>query len=1399
MGNNVEITSLSVEISAESKGAEINVKKLANALSELKNQSDLSGVCKSLDNLSKSLDGLKNSSKGITGLTKLTKNLSALSSVKSLSDVSTVIRDFSAAMKSLNISNQAKELGMLSRSLLKIPAAVSKLHSVDYYGLSGDITQLVNALAPLSILDVSGLKALGSAMTSLGKVPDVAKNLKGVDLDSFDVSCKKIAQSLVPLSAQLEKVGTAFSKMPAYMTKLVSASNKVVAANNKAKTSFAGYTGVIGKFLKQFSIVAVISKLGQYAADATTAFNDFYEATDLFHKSLGELTEEFTPLINKMQTFLGIDPKNAMEHVAVIQSLTTSFGIASDKAAVLSKNLTQLAYDESSYWNKSDADTFTAIQSAISGELEPIRRLGVDLSQARLQQELLELGFNRQISTLSQADKAILRYIAIMKQTANIQGNLGATIESPANQVRILKSQLDQLAKSVGSLLYPALKSILPPLIAAVELAKELVSWLGSLMGIEIKFTDFSAQQDSIGGVADAMGDVTDATNKASKALKSYTMGFDELNIIEPQSSTAGAGSAGTNNILGDVDLSQYDIFKDYMSGLKENIESIKSKIKGLIPLVSGVAAGFATWKIGNFLFDNLDSIIEKLKNLTKEGGLISRTLKLWKSPVMGASVAVGIMVSRFIDLYNKSEDFRKGIDRIKALIELTVQGFKDGFNFSLTEGKLGESIEKFKQSVANLEEKIWELIPDGWKETITSVFDEISRIVKDLDLDVGDLLVTLAAIGLTVSGHPVAGLAVAGFEMITLAIRKFGDESEKEAIEIKSNWYSAFQGFGETIGNFVSIAVDGIATLINDIAIFIGWITNGISETERLDIQMNGNFLENTVMGLAQIIHDIGVFVGWITDGVSETDRLDIQMNGNFLEKAVLGFADLINFIKDAFNWITSLGNPLDTAGQKVNELVSAAKEWLAKVSEIVSKFINDAISGIESLPGKMAEAGKNIVRGLVNGINNGIEWGKNAVGNLAKSIIDKFTTDTEIHSPSKLFERFGNFIGEGLANGINNSTPMVGVAMQSLADTVATKGQGIIDKGYEASTGFVSNFISGLDNTWNEINNSLQTNFTGSLSALSDAIENGDLQSLGKWSASLFWHAMDDEQRKQIKSIAEHSLSWLKDGLSRVWMNISGLAGSYVGTLVPATGAAATAQGTLNTVMSANPILFIISLIAMLAGALINFAGVNSDVGSSVSGVWAGIGDFMSLIFEGIIRLIGLFVQNFVNMINGLIASYNAVAWLWGGKIDYVKNPVFEYADKIAEDRKKRQEERKKEQERLQKEKEELENLKNQIQSPGGPNISRPDFSSPDGSGSGSSHPSISTPNVNVNIDSLRDAVYNGTYKAFIDIYQRYQGDDKDNIIKIYLDGKQLTASVEKRKNERGMGLMGNEAYSY
>lgn len=1341
----VDITSLSVEISAESQGAELNIDKLATAISNLRTKGNVTKVVNSLDKLASSIATLKQASAGMSGLDKITSFLNGFSNV--------------------NTTASAKSINTVVNAIKKIPAAVSGLNGVDFYSMSGSITQLTNALAPLSILDASNLKVLGSAFNAIGKVPDLTDKLKATDLDSFASSCQKISTALTPLASQLDKVGNAFAKLPPQLSKVVTQANRVTAANEKQRKSYLSLSNQMNGFMRNIAKLVSLKAIAEYLGNAVAKFNDFYEATDLFHNAMGNLSGEADTLISKMQGLLGVDPTKAMTYMATIQSLGTSFGLTSDKAYVLSKNLTQLAYDEGSYWNKNVAETFTAMSSAISGEIEPIRRLGVDLSQARLQQELLALGFNKQVSSLSQADKAVLRYIAIMKQTANVQGNLAQTIQSPANQIKILKAQLDMLVKSVGSLLYPALKSILPPLIAAVQLIREFVEWVAKLMGVKVVFTDFTKSADSVGGISDAMDDTADSTKKAAKALKDYTMGFDELNIIDPtQGSSGSGGGASAGNILGDVDLSDYDMFKNYIG---TTIDEVKAKLEKLAPLVAGIAAGFATWAIGNALMDALS----KIKG---DGTLIEGILKLWKSPIMGAAVAVGIMVARFVDLYQNSEAFRKGLERVRAMIYLAAEGLRQGWNISLTDGKLGESIKYLKESFSNLKQVIWNLIPESWQEGISSAFETISDVVKDLDLDVGDLITTLMGIGLIVSGHPVAGLAVLGFEAITVAVRGLGSESQKESFEMETDWFNAFKSMGEKVADFVGNAITAIGNLINDFAIFIGWIQNGVSETDRLDLQMNGNFIENAVMGIAQLIHDVGVFVGWITNGVSETDRLDIQMNGNFIEKAVLGFADLINWVKDVVTWFVHLDEHVENGARAVRGFIDDIKTWAKNAAKAASDMVTAVANAIVSLPSKMFEAGKNIWQGLVNGIKSGIETAKGAAANLAKAIIDKFTTDTEIHSPSALFERFGKFINQGLANGITAALPYVEQAMTNLANAVQQKGNEMIDYGADVANGFVDNMVNTFDAKWNEIDNGLKNDFIGTIKGMIDAVKKGDIQTVAENTAAIIWKAMGEENRKQVKSYASDLVSNLTSALktvgSKVFSSAKLVGNNILAGITSKFGEISTQVVGLGSKIATSFSTLIGPISA--SGRAISI-GLSSGVLSQFPSIIAGIAGLIGQIgaaFMGILQTIGsvltsLGIPTGVIMIAGGVAIAAAIAGIVGtlvGKYGTSSRPSVN---------------------------------DNYSSYPG-----TSDYDSANGSTTsvGSYYPSSSASGASS--AELRSAVHDGCYNAFLDIFQRY-GDELTGgkELKIYLDGKQITASVEKRQSERGFQIMGNEVYSY
>ena len=1473
----VDITSLSVEISAESQGAELNIDKLAAAISNLRTKGNVSKVIDGLDKLTNSLTALKSAQGDFSGLEKVTsfiegitkvnandsaKGISAISkSIKAISGSMSSVGDFSqsidtltdvgalfdsmASIKSPTGLNDAinvikklpgavqgassvgkqlsgteaairrlsnlpsvkvpEGLGNLVSVLNRLPKVVSAVNEANFTKLSTSASGLEAALKPISSIDFSNIEKLGVALRTLGKIPALNEKLDTKTVDAFAASCKKISEAITPLASQLDKVGNAFAKLPPQLSKVVTQANRVTAANEKQRKSYLSLSNQMNGFMRNMAKLVSLKAIAEYLGNAVAKFNDFYEATDLFHNAMGNLSGEADTLISKMQGLLGVDPTKAMTYMATIHSLGTSFGLTSDKAYVLSKNLTQLAYDEGSYWNKDVAETFTAMSSAISGEIEPIRRLGVDLSQARLQQELLALGFNKQVSSLSQADKAVLRYIAIMKQTANVQSNLAQTIQSPANQIKILKAQLDMLAKSVGSLLYPALKSILPPLIAAVQLIREFVEWVAKLMGVKVVFTDFTKSADSVGGIGDAMDDTADSTKKAAKALKDYTMGFDELNIIDPtQGSSGSGGGASAGNILGDVDLSGYDMFKNYVGNA---VDEIKAKLEKLAPLIAGISAGFATWAIGN-------ALLEALNKIKGDGSLIEGILKLWKSPIMGAAVAVGIMVARFVDLYQNSEAFRKGLERVQAMIYLAAEGLRQGWNISLTDGKLGESIKYLKESFSNLKQAIWNLIPESWQDSISSAFKTISDVVKDLDLDVGDLITTLMGIGLIVSGHPVAGLAVLGFEAITVAVRGLGSESQKEAFEMETDWFNAFKSMGEKVadfvgdaitaignlindfaifigwiqngvsetnrldlqmnGNFIENAVMGIAQLIHDIGVFVGWITNGVSETDRLDIQMNGNFIENAVMGIAQLIHDIGVFVGWITNGVSETDRLDIQMNGNFIEKAALGFADLINWVKDVVTWFVHLDEHVENGARAVRGFIDDIKTWAKDAAKAASDMVTAVANAIASLPSKMFEAGKNIWQGLVKGIKSGIETAKGAAANLAKAIIDKFTTDTEIHSPSALFERFGEFIDKGLANGITAALPYVEQAMTNLANVVQQKGNEMIDYGADVANGFVDNMVNTFDAKWNEIDNGLKSDFIGTIKGMIDAVKKGDIQTVAENTAAIIWKAMGEENRKQVKSYASDLVSNLTSALktvgSKVFSSAKLVGKNILDGITSKFGEISTQVVGLGSKIATSFSALIGPISA--SGRAISI-GLSSGVLSQFPSIIAGIAGLIGQIgaaFMGILQTIGsvltsLGIPTGVIMIAGGVAIAAAIAGIVGtlvGKYGTSSSPSVD---------------------------------NNYSSYPG-----TSDYDSANGSNtsSGSYYPSSSASGASP--AELRSAVHDGCYNAFLDIFQRY-GDELTGgkELKIYLDGKQITASVEKRQSERGFQIMGDEVYSY
>lgn len=1311
----VDITSLSVEISAESQGAELNIDKLAAAISNLRTKGNVTKVVNSLDKLAGSIATLKQASAGMSGLDKITSFINSLVNV--------------------DLTQSAKGIRSVANALNRISSV--NLGNMDFSGLGSKMNSLKNGLSPIFSISDSSIKSLrgvSSAINSIAKIPSITKKLDSKTLDDFAEVCKKVASAISPLASKLNKVGSSFSSLPSKIKSAVNSTAHFSSANQKASTSLSSLASQLENIKKRAAQLVSLKAIATYLANAVTKFNDFYEATDLFNNAMGELSGQATELINKMESLLGIDPTEAMTNIATIQSLATSFGLASDKAYILSKNLTQLAYDESSYWNKDTATTFTAIASAISGELEPIRRLGVDLSQARLQQELLALGFNKQVSSLSQADKAVLRYIAIMKQTTNIQGNLAQTISSPANMVRILKSEISQLAKAVGQLLYPAFKAILPVLIAAVDLIKEFVVSLASVFGQKIEFTDFSKTQKDIGGVANAMDDTADATKAAAKAAKDYTMGFDELNIIDPSQNSGSSGSGGggaAGNLLGDIDLSQYDMFKDYAGSA---VDEIKAKLKSLDSFQIGTQIGEQLNKLMGMIYDAIHSVD-------------------WAS--LGAVFADGI--NGLVDSVDWDLFGRLLADRFIIEFEL-LGGFLSQLDWTSV---LNAFIDGFSGFFHELSD--WIATVD-WTSIGKQLTDKISDALQNADIEkLARVLFNFITDSINAVSDFLAGTDSyqLGQDLVDFAIRAV----------TSVDWAGLAQAIGRFFGEAFIEALDFMGGLVSRIA---DYFEKKVAEGPFDNVGLN------IVYGIYYGIQDaITNVASWIVENV---------------------FNPFINGFKSAFGINSPSTVMAEQGGYIIAGLKKGITDAISSVTETTKKILSAIKSAFDNF--SLFDIGKDLIQGLINGVNNMIETAKNAVANVGNAVIDKVKNVLGIHSPSTVFAEIGGYIDQGLANGITAAVHYVTTSMQGVVAAVQEKGNELINTGSTQATNYVAGFLNGLDTQWQQIDQSLQSDFFGSIGTLWDAISNGDLEKLGTWAASYFYHAMDDEQRKQIKSIADNSLQWLTQGLSSVWNNIAGMASSFISQFVPSAMAATSAQTSLNIAMDANPVMLVISLIGMLVGALVNFANKNKSIASFLSNLWYGIGDFFSIVFETILRVIGTAVQGFVDAINTLIWAWNQVPL--HSKMDYVSNPMYDWADKVANERKESQRKRQEAANSSfddskdptnyeQQYKELLEKYKN------GSYPGTKEWDKNNGTSSGS-YGGTTSVNVNINEEEMRESVYNGTYNAFLDIFQRY-GDELTGgkELKIYLDGKQITASVEKRQNARGQSLMGSEVYSY
>lgn len=580
---------------------------------------DSSAASAGVEQLSKKLAALKSSISGST--TALSKVASGISAIKNaVNNMNT--GDFASKMNRISdslarLKNQTDSLKISSsigNQLTAISQAVDSLPDTP-----GDkLKNLAEGLHPLSTLGKSNMTTF---INQLKKLPEVIKELEKADIDKFTTQMKDLAAAMKPFADEMNKVASGFSAFPSKIQKLINSTEEYNNAVGKATNKTSAWE----KAIKKLSVAAIYRAAVKLISNSINSASEYIETLDMFNRSLGEYAEEEKKYADKVQDTLGIDAAQWMANQGVLNTIISGFGVAGDKAAFMSRNLTQLTYDLQSVYGKDMGTTLEEmgqkVRSAISGELEPLRNLGFDLSVAKLQEEALALGITKKVSAMNQAEKAELRYYAAMTQVTMVHGNFAETLNQPANMLRILQSQLEQASRALGNIFIPVLTKVLPIAIAVADGLRQIISAIAGLFGVTLNTPDWNA---SIGNATSGTEDIADNMGSAvesAKELKRYLAPFDELNVLPDQSTGTGGSGSGTGLGTGSgdlgIDLPGYDFLKNAVTSqidewkkkLEPLVSFVKENIGEILELITTIGAALLAWKLSVDFLNGIEAL----------------------------------------------------------------------------------------------------------------------------------------------------------------------------------------------------------------------------------------------------------------------------------------------------------------------------------------------------------------------------------------------------------------------------------------------------------------------------------------------------------------------------------------------------------------------------------------------------------------------------------------------------------------------------------------------------------------------------------------------------------------------------------------------------------------------
>lgn len=666
----MEIDKLSIEIESNASNASGEIDKLAGSLGNLKN--NLNGI-----------SSLKSLSTTLKNLSAVSKSINTAQFVQLANGMDRLVSSFTG----LN-GFKTGATGLL-KQIADIKVIASDLGDTKFDKFTEDINKLKTAIQPLQDL---GKTNLGSFFNQLKKLPEISKQLDTVDFNKFSSQMKQLANAVKPLNGVSIKLGRAFSNLPWHIKKATTQMESYSRSASKASKTSGSLMSRLGKSVASFRTMTFVIQ-GVVGA-LTSVFEEssqYVENLNLFNVAMGETTQSALDFANKVQGAMGIDTSEWMSFQGRLNNLITGFDVASDKAQIMSQNLTQLAYDYSSLMNVDPGESFDKINSAMSGQIKGLKDYGNNVSVAMVKQTGLKYGLEGAVSEWDQNTQAIMRYITIMNNASKVDvfNDMARTIATPANAVRILTQQFTMLKRAVGNIASVFISKLIPYVQIAVQWLTALANTIANFFGFELPKIDYSG----IAGGGGALDDVEDSANGASdavggtadkvKELKKQLMGFDELNIINKpddssDSGSGGSGGAGGGGSIGDIELPQYDFLKGLENQTNEMMERLAKKMAEMFKPVTN------SWnKYGKGVLDSIEYQWTEIGKLVDSIGVSFGTV--WQNGTGEETMdhIFSIITNINITVGNLAKQFRTAWDEAGNGTQI-VQNLWDSFNIFL-------------------------------------------------------------------------------------------------------------------------------------------------------------------------------------------------------------------------------------------------------------------------------------------------------------------------------------------------------------------------------------------------------------------------------------------------------------------------------------------------------------------------------------------------------------------------------------------------------------------------------------------------------------------------------------------------------------------------------------------